>query len=289
MPYKAQTPFLSSSISFFPIETYEQETDKWINPYQDGYEKPILDKKVQESYLKNLHQRLFGTASPWDQTYVKQILQTDIWASEKNQLTIFSNQDELSKDKWYGINFRLYPKKKIENIADAIPLDELKRLSFHKENRAITTKNLLGRSLPTTDIYVRSIMPGYGYPLDKIQASSLFIGTPIYVINQTKDKRWSLVITPDFIVWVESDGIAYTDDGFIEKWKSVAQENIAAIIQTDTPLVNQQGNFLTIAYIGTLFPARSGIMDKLILSVPITDKEGKAFLSDVVVNPTHAA
>ncbi|MGI2298394.1 NlpC/P60 family protein, partial [Candidatus Cardinium hertigii] len=27
----------------------------------------------------------------------------------------------------------------------------------------------------------------------------------------------------------------------------------------------------------------------LILSVPITDKEGKAFLSDVVVNPTHAA
>ncbi|MGI2299097.1 SH3 domain-containing protein, partial [Candidatus Cardinium hertigii] len=75
----------------------------------------------------------------------------------------------------------------------------------------------------------------------------------------------------------------------IEKWKSVAQENIAAIIQTDTPLVNQQGNFLTIAYIGTLFPARSGIMDKLILSVPITDKEGKAFLSDVVVNPTHAA
>ncbi|WP_186292416.1 SH3 domain-containing protein [Cardinium endosymbiont of Dermatophagoides farinae] len=42
-------------------------------------------------------------------------------------------------------------------------------------------------------------MPGYGYPLDKLQASAIFISTPIYIINQTKDKRWSLVITPDFV------------------------------------------------------------------------------------------
>lgn len=289
MPYKSQLSSLSSSIEFFPIESYQQETDKWINPHQDDYEKPMLDKKIQESYLKNLQKRVFGTASPWDQSYVKLILQTDIWASEKKQLLIFSNQDNLSKDKWYGLNFRIYPKEKIENIADTIPLDELKRLSFHKANRAITTKNLLARSLPTTDIYVRSIMPGYGYPLDKLQASALFIGTPIYVINQTKDKRWSLVITPDFIVWVESDGISYTDDSFIKKWKSIAQEKIAAIIQTDVALVNQQGKFLTTAYIGTFFPARSDIIGKLILSVPIADKEGKALLSDVIVNSAQAA
>lgn len=276
-------------MEFFPIEFCQQETDKWINPHQEGYEKPLLDKQIQQSYLKNLHERFFGTASPWDQGYVKQVLQTDIWASEKKQLTIFSNQDDLSQSKWYGLNFRPYPHKKIQNIADTIPLDELKILSFHKENRAITIKNLTGRSLPTTDIYVRSIIPGYGYPLDKLQASSIFIGTPIYVINQTKDKRWSLVITPDFIVWVESDGIAYTNDNFIEKWKSVAKEKLAAIIQTDTALVNQQGRYLATAYIGALFPARSAIMEKLILSVPIADKDGNALLSDVVVHSTQAA
>ncbi|CAH2559925.1 SH3 domain-containing protein [Cardinium endosymbiont of Oedothorax gibbosus] len=214
---------------------------------------------MQQSYVKNLHKGLFATASPWDQAYVKQVLQTDIWASEKKQFTIFSNQDDLSQAKWYGLKFILYPHKKIQNIADTIPLDKLKRLSFHKENRAITTKNLAARSLPTTDIYVRSIMPGYGYPLDKLQASALFIGTPIYIINQTKDKRWSLVITPDFIVWVESKGVAYTNDRFIEKWKSIAKEKLAAIIQTDTALVNQQGSYLATAYIGTLFPALSAI------------------------------
>lgn len=68
-----------------------------------------------------------------------------------------------------------------------------------------------GRLLPTNDVYFYSYKIAR-YPSDNLQWASIWAGTPLYIIGTTKDRVWSLVITPDpdVMVWVKSSGIART-------------------------------------------------------------------------------
>ncbi|MEF2229077.1 MAG: SH3 domain-containing protein [Candidatus Cardinium sp.] len=285
-----QTP-ISAPFRLFPIEDYSQVTSKWIDPNQEGYDQPMMDAAIQKRYLEQLWQRLYGRKSPWDEDYVQGILQEDIGACQEKALLKFSNHDKSKQDKWYGMNFRPYASAWIKNIKETIPLDELKKPIFHTAHRAITIQNLSVRILPSQDICLRSIIPGYGYPFDRLQASAAFIGTPVYRIAQTKDKIWSLVIMPDFIAWVPSNGLAYTDDVFIQRWKEAAQDQLIAIIQTQTPLVDTIGRFITQAYVGSVFPAsiqKYDAIGRLSLSVPIANEEGKACSVDVIISSAQA-
>ena len=284
-----QTPL--SPFQLFPIEGYSQVTSQWLDPNQQGYDQPMMDAAIQKRYLEKLWQRLYGSASPWDEDYVKEILQEDIGACQEKALLRFSNHDKARQDKWYGMNFRPYASAWIKDIKENIPLYELQKPIFHAAHRAITIQNLAVRILPSQDICLRSIIPGYGYPFDRLQASAVFIGTPVYRIAQTKDKIWSLVIMPDFIAWVPSSGLAYADDAFIQKWKEAAQNQLAAIIQTQTPLVDTKGRFITQAYVGSVFPAftqEHDTVDRLILSVPIANEEGRACSANVAVSSAQA-
>ncbi|TDG93383.1 SH3 domain-containing protein [Cardinium endosymbiont of Culicoides punctatus] len=287
-----QTPIsFSSPFRHFPIEGYSQVTSHWIDPNQQGYDQPMMDAAIQKRYLEKLWQRLYGSSSPWDKDYVESIFQEDIGSCQENALLRFSNHDQSGEDKWYGMNFRPYTSTWIKDIRANIPLHELKKPIFHAVHRAITIQNLAVRILPSQDICLRSIIPGYGYPFDRLQASAVFIGTPIYRIAQTKDKIWSLIIMPDFIAWVPSSGLAYTDDAFIQKWQEAAQDQLAAIIQTQTPLVDTKGRCITQAYVGSVFPVSTHKHDtvgRLILSVPIANEEGKASSVDVAVSSTQA-
>lgn len=280
-----------SPFQLFHIEGYIQVTSKWIDPNQQWYDQPIMDAEIQKRYLEKLWQRLYGSASPWDKEYVKEILQEDIGACQEKALLRFNNDDKARQDKWYGMNFRPYDSRWIKDIRENTPLYELRKPIFHAAHRAIATRNLSARILPSQDICLRSTIPGYGYPFDRLQASAVFIGTPVYIITQTKDKIWSLIIMPDFIAWVQSSGLAYADDNFMQKWKKVAQNQLAAIIQTQTPLVDTKGRFITQAYVGSVFPVSTHVNDiagRLILSVPIANEEGKACAVDVAVSSEQA-
>jgi hypothetical protein len=90
---------------------------------------------------------------------------------------------------------------------------------FKEEYRAISVRNTHARALPDSapDFFHASI-PGQGFPFDNLQESAIWTGTPLYVFSVSKDKAWSLVLTPDsYFAWVKSDDIAYASPGFINQ------------------------------------------------------------------------
>ncbi|WP_375329858.1 SH3 domain-containing protein [Candidatus Tisiphia endosymbiont of Nemotelus uliginosus] len=202
-------------IQIFPIENYSQNINDWINEKSPDYDTPLLSPDVQKKHLEKLYKHNYGDLSPWDKQYVKQLLHiatpNDIATIIQNRLIEFSNKDKTVNGIGYGGNFRPYKEGWINAISANIDITQFCNLTYQASNRAIAIDNLHGRLLPTNDVYFY-IYKIARYPSDNLQWASIWAGTPLYIIGTTKDRAWSLVITPDpdVMVWVKSSGIART-------------------------------------------------------------------------------
>lgn len=284
----------------FPLDNYSQSLAHWFNPDNPDYTKPLLTPDAQKAHFANLKKHVFSMdgLSPWSEAYVESILQSN--SSERNpdddatlkkqfyQLVVnvnqnlqkFNNTYQTKENLGYGENLLPYSAEWLENIAHSIDIQSLTQTKhFSLENCAIATDNLEGRLLPTTDVYLHDrAIPGQGYPFDMLQETAIWAGTPLYVIQQTKDKGWSLVISPTEIVWVKSQGVAKVSQSFMERWLRMAKKQLVAITKTATAVVDQEGNFRFYAYVGTILPGKlftdnSGYE----VAVPVRGKTGFAF------------
>lgn len=131
-------------------------------------------------------------------------------------------------------------------------------------------------------------LAGQGYPFDNLQLSALWVGTPVYIIAETKDRAWFLVITPDYIGWVKSNGIARADNAFVTEWTKVAKQKLIAITHTQTSITDEQGRFLFSAYVGAVFPGRAET-DKLKALVPVADADRNAVIKETILTSDEAA
>ncbi|HSW71265.1 MAG TPA: SH3 domain-containing protein, partial [Gammaproteobacteria bacterium] len=107
--------------------------------------------------------------------------------------------------------------------------------------------------------------------------SSVWVGTPLYILGETRNHRWSLVVTPEFIGWVQSKGIARTNEAFVNRWKEAAKKNLVAIIRSETAINDETGQFRFTAYVGSFFPAESESSGFRIL-LPVADMEQQALI-----------
>ncbi|STX28265.1 Gamma-D-glutamyl-L-lysine endopeptidase [Legionella beliardensis] len=290
--YMVQATANSDVVSLFPIEHYDQKITSWIKPTDPNYNKPLLSKEIQEQRLKEFFEHYFGTMSPWSASFVNRLLEQsapyNLKALEESLLNEFNNEGKSDHAIGYGENFRPYSKQWIRKIAQNIDLNQLDNLTYQSTNRAIAIDNLYARALPTHDVYFYHYkIPGQGYPFDNLQESALWAGTPVYILAQTNDKAWSLVLTPDYIAWVDSKGIARTNNNFVQQWKKAAQANMAAIIRPQTSLLNQQGQLLLTAYVGAVFPA-SRQQNTIHLLVPTANSQHQALINNVDVSTQQA-
>ncbi len=245
-------------ISLFPLEHYSQNIADWIKPSDADYDTPLLSDAMQKTRLEAYFKHYFGSLSPWDEQYIAQLLQEDgdsIQSIEQSLTVDYSNVDKQPNEIGYAENFRPYQAAWIKQILNNIDTAQFKHQTYHPENRAIAVDNLAVRVLPTTDVHFFSHnLAGQGYPFDNLQISALWAGTPVYVLGRTRDHAWSLIISPDFIGWVQTTGLAYTSAAFISAWENAAKIQLAAIIKTQTPMVATDGTFLFSAYVGTVLP-----------------------------------
>lgn len=260
--------FLSNNVfanqdimSLFPLTNYSQKISDWLDPAADDYDKPIMTDLVQMQHVTNLREHYFGKYSPWNQQYIiailKQTAPNDLKSVEKNIIQDFDNDGKDANQIGYGANFRPYEKAWIEGLAKNIDVNQFDQLTYDNNKRAITIKNIHARVLPTNEVHFYSYkLPGQGYPFDNLQMSALWVGTPVYVLIQTQDKTWSLVVTPDYIAWVPSDSIAWANDDFIKTWQAAATTQLGAITRTKTPVIDSAGNYLQTTFIGTILPAQ---------------------------------
>lgn len=270
-------------VELFPLENYSQNVDAWIQPDDGAYQQRLLSKADQQKRLAILYGHYYGEHSPWSKVHVNAILQhakpDDLQTLEASLLQQFSNEDK-DKYKGYGENFRAHTKDWIESIRHNVNLPQLSGLHFEAKQRAIAIGNLHVRVLPTIDPhYYHFTQAGQGYPFDNLQMSALWVGTPLYVIAESQDHAWKLVITPACIGWVAANKVVSVDEAFVATWTAAAKSKLVAITKNQTSILDDNKQFLFTAYVGAMFPAsQDGMM------VPVANANKQAVIKTAKVS-----
>lgn len=272
-------------ISLFPLANYSQDVDHWLPPQDSQYRTPLLTPQMQQARLQDFYNHTFASGvealSPWSETFVNKVLQQapGLLAGQRSLVKGFSNEDKDAKNMGYGENFRPYPQSWIDSIAANMQLKQFEgELRYKPQRRGILVQNTAARLLPTRDPhFYRFDIAGQGYPFDNLQASALWVGTPVYILGQTQDRAWSLVMTPTLVSWVESTAVAKVDDHFVQRWQGVAHHKMAAITQTNTPVTdNFYHQYRFSGYVGTVLPLLSEQSQSLRVLIPAKDSQGNA-------------
>lgn len=279
-------------ISIFPLANYDQTVSTWLNASDSNYDKSLVIKATQETQFQNFYNHYFGSFSPWNADYVNKILHKsapdDLKSVEQSIIASFNNQDKPESQIGYGENFRPYSADWINGIAANIMLDQFNNLNYQSEYRAIAVDNLPARVLPTNDVHFYNFkLAGQGYPFDNLQMSALWAGTPLYIIAETHDKAWDLVISPDYIAWVKSSGIARVDNGFVTAWTSTAKNRFAAITHNKTSIVDDKDIFRFTAYTGSVFPAIEAGNNFIKLMIPAADENRHAVMHYATISANN--
>lgn len=280
-------------ISLFPLQNYDQKISNWIKPSDVNYDKRLLSPELQQKRLAIFYDHYYGVLSPWDADQVNQLVgqpyPNDLQSSEQSLISYYSNGGKPTSETGYGENYQPHTQAWIDAITANINLSQLTGLHYQSSNRGIVVDNLHARALPTDDVHFYHYkQAGQGYPFDNLQMSALWVGTPVYIISQTQDHAWMLVMTPDYIGWVKSSGIARVDNKFVNTWSSAAKNKLAAITHTQTSILDKQGNFLVQAYVGAVFPAQDDYTAMHLL-IPVADLDRNAVIKHAIIANDNAA
>lgn len=281
-------------ISLFPISDYSQNLNQWLKPSSPNYNKSLLTDAYQQQRSNEFYDHLYSNnaTSPWSNHYVIQVFtqKENLKNLEQNLINWFSNSGKNSNQIGYGENFRAHSKRWINNISANMNINQFSGLTYNANNRAITVNNLNARVLPTDDPHFNHFtLAGQGYPFDNLQMSSLWAGTPVYIVAQSYDKAWDFIITPSFFAWVHSEGVAKVAPTFINHWASAAKKTMAATIHTKTPIIDTDGNFQFYAFVGSVFPAETLQNNQLNILIPERGKNGFAIIDRATVKQQYLA
>ncbi len=293
----AQESIAEERVHLLPLKNYAQLSDLWINPKAADYDKPLLGPLIQHKRYQEFINRFFTLNSqaqaPWSADYINQILKktnehgdNSLVALEQQLLQRFSNHGKTVEQFSYGANFRPYPELNLAQITSNMNIPQFKATAYNPANRAITITNLAGRMLPSADMMFNNYkVAGEGFPFDNLQQSAVWAGTPVYIVMQTKDLAWSLVITPDFMAWVKSDGLARASQNFIKLYQKQVASGLYAITE-ETSIVDSTKVFRFTAYVGSVFPLAK---QAATIVIPVADIAGNAQIAYAKLDATALA
>lgn len=260
--------------------TYSQNINQYIPKNSNDYELPILKPEYQQTQLKQLYNHYFSSGkqslSPWSATMVLEVIPL-VNSIETKIIGAFSDSN-LGAKEHFGENYQQRSLKYWQKIAGNMNFQSLKNITYKQENKAITVINTYARALPdeNPDFYHASIA-GQGFPFDNLQEAALWAGTPLYVISTTKDKAWSLVLTPDaYVAWVDSNSIAYASNEFINQWQKAAAQNLVAITKTKVSIMDKEQQFQFSGYIGAIYPLFRKNRQSLEILIPFKNQQNQA-------------
>ena len=267
----------------FPIEDYAQTVSNYISPNDPNYTKNLLTPEAQAARLKLFYRHYYDSSSnglsPWSEAMVNAVL-PHIKQVETGVL------NEFREPNHYAENFRVHTKTWWPKLQENSNLNTLDTAVFQAENRAIVVSNTMARALPdAAPDFLDAKIPGEGFPFDNLQVSSLWVGTPLYVMSTSKDKAWSLVLTPDaYFAWVKSSDIAYTSPEFILHWQKAAEKQLGAITKTAASVLSTAGHFQFSTYIGAVFPLISDTGADASILIPVKNMQQQARVKRAVIS-----
>ncbi len=294
------TSLFSESINFTGI-CYENvkisKKTKILNPtpivYKDQPDKLIYSKKLP-IYMKSAGYWISKTQNP-DDVFLKEkqikefnnqiklqnvgLRKIEDYRDTINTIDLQKNLESrlswLKKGKYIGDHLNKISKEFFLRVQNTIDLDISEPVISTRF--AITTKYSEIRILPT-DIAIYS-NPN-SLDIDKMQEESIDIGTPLAILCQTKNKRWSYAIAPREEGWIKTENIAFTDKKNIEKWNSYKKIAVATDVKTDIFLDKNLKQYLGYIRMGTFFPLKKKKKDFVIVQIPTTDENGNLVITD---------
>jgi cell wall-associated NlpC family hydrolase len=274
-------------IEEFSIKAYSQNIYDYLAKDSQEYDQSLLKPEYQAAQLQLFYIHYYASGnhglSPWSEQMVNAIYPS-VKKIEEQVIDEFDNQKQEPINYHYGENFKAHDEIWLNKITKSMQLDALETTHFSEKNRAIVTTNTYARALPdyAPDFFHFSL-PGEGFPFDNLQESALWVGTPLYVLHNSQDKAWSLVLTPDaYIAWVKSSDIAYATPEFIDQWQVAAQRSLMAITQTEASVLDEEQQFLFSTYIGAVFPLAAEHEETNTLLIPSKQNQ-KAVIAKAVV------
>lgn len=275
-------------ISLFPIQNYDQKITSWIKPSDIDYDKPLLTSAQQKIRQAEWYDHYYGNRSPWSPHYVRQIFSTtspqNLKSGIQEKINFYSNKDKLENQIGYGANFRPYSDEWIAAVERNINLKQFDVSHYDLSKRAIAIDNIKGRQLPTHEVHFYNHQSaGEGYPFDNLQAAVIWAGTPLYILGETEDRAWSLILAPSFIAWVKSMEIARVDEGFIKTWQTQAKSKMIAITKTNVPIKDSENNLYRFSgYIGMVLPGKIE-KNEFHMMIPVSDDKRQARIHHAVI------
>jgi hypothetical protein len=294
-----------SALSLFPIENYPQDFKAWVKSALVIDKAPLLTPQQQQRHYQYLLDHYFGSESPWNPQFINKVLKRpnlyddlrhaeprNLYDSMEATLKFHRNGPHKTENKiGYGSNFRPYTTQWFDQLEHNMALDQFKGpLNYKPARRAIATENLQGRTLPTDEVYFfNHNIAGEGYPFDLFQASTLWAGTPLYILGETRDRAWVLVRSPRFVSWVKSTGVARIDDQFIKQWTQSGR--FVALTRHQVPIMDIPLNlFRFLGHIGMMLPQAQNTADGTLKAlIPIRNAKGKGIISTAQLSTKDAA
>lgn len=295
---EASTPTLPGSdfLRIFPLASYHELGRPWLESRED---RPLVKPEFQaEKALAFRNQVL----SAWDPVALSASLPAGVPDDEAR--TLANLRQDVAHQRGFGPNYRPYQRPWLDQLAARVPPALPRGFKFREAQRAVLLEHALVRVLPTTDFYFEShTIPGQGYPFDQFQSTVAWAGTPVYILQETRDGAWSRILTADSRGWVRSQALARVDPAFVAAWRqAVDQRGLTAVVRTEAPVTDAHGVFRFQAYVGEVFPAGDAPAPRPGILIPGRDPatgmamiqraflpEGDGVPQPWVFTPDHAA
>lgn len=281
----------SDKIALFPLDNYDQTIAHWINPSDPGYDNRLFNATIQQQRFETFFNHYYGTKSPWSPVYINTLLHHGSEHIKQIEFSIihdFTNENKMPAEIAYGENFHPYTLNWIQAIKSNMQLMQFDDISYQTNHRGIAVENSALRALPTDDpSFYSHKLAGEGYPFDNLQMSAVWAGTPVYILGETEDHAWYLVVTPDCIAWVKSKHIARVDNLFVNTWQIATKKQLVAITHTQTSVLDPQNRFLFSGYVGAVFPGDDTGLGNIL--VPVHDTNQNAVIQHAHLNTQDVA
>lgn len=287
--YLTKNSIIQPPISLFPMQNYQQDIGHWINTKDSDFDKPLLTSSQQKIRTAEWYDHYYGKHSPWQPDHIQQVLNSTYPYSLKNgiqeKINNYSNKNKPDDKIGYGANFRPYSEQWIGHLERIMNLSQFDASHYDASRRAIAINNIEGRQLPTNEVHFYHYkFAGQGYPFDNLQAAVIWAGTPLYVLGETVEHDWSLVLAPSFIAWVKSTDIARVNDAFIKEWQASAQSNLVALVKTNVAIKDIEDHLYRFSgFIGMVFPGKM-TNNEFHIMIPISDSKRQAHIHHAMLS-----
>ena len=131
----------------------------------------------------------------------------------------FAAEESLEKSDCYAGNFNPFRTKMKQQL-----VENTSHRTFPNMDpiRGLITTTTNVRRLPTSEYCWQGVRDaGEGYPFDYFQQTSLWIGTPVMILHQSKDQLWYFVHTPYSNGWVKAKDVVGLSNGQSKQWEKL--------------------------------------------------------------------